>query len=71
MKIIINKETKDTDLKIGQKICYKNIDGIFNNMGIITDIIIVDGIKNYLINTAMGSYVANELKLIESVLASS
>jgi len=65
MKILLNKLTKDSDLKTGLQVCYKNIDGVFNNIGVITDIVTdKDGIKNYLINTAMGAYMADELKLI-------
>jgi hypothetical protein len=65
MKILLNKLTKDSDLKTGLQVCYQNIDGVFNNLGIVTDIITdKDGIKNYLINTAMGAYMADELKLI-------
>ena len=67
MKILINKQTKDSDLKTGLQVCYQNIDGVFNNLGLITDIITdKDGIKNYLINTAMGAYMADELKLIDN-----
>lgn len=65
MKILLFHKTTDSDLKTGLQVCYKNIDGVFNNLGLITDIITdKDGIKNYLINTAMGAYMADELKLI-------
>jgi hypothetical protein len=66
MKILLFHQTTDNDLKTGLKVCYKNIDGVFNNLGIITDIITdKDGIKNYLVNTAIGAYMADELKLIK------
>ena len=65
MKILIFKKTKDSDLKIGLQVCYKDIDGAFTQLGVITDILTdKDGIKNYLINTSMGAYMAEELKLI-------
>ena len=65
MKILTFHKTTDSDIKQGLQVCYKNIDGVFNNLGVITDIITdKDGIKNYLINTAMGAYMADELKLI-------
>lgn len=65
MKILINKQTKDSDLKKGLQVCYQNMDGVFNNLGVITDIITdKDGIKNYILNTSFGAYMASELKLI-------
>jgi len=65
MNILINKATKDSDLKTGLQVCYKDLNGAFTKLGVITDIITdKDGIKNYLINTAMGAYMADELKLI-------
>jgi len=65
MKILLFHKTTDRDLKKGLKVCYQNTDGLFNNLGVITDIVTdKDGIKNYLINTAMGAYMADELKLI-------
>lgn len=66
MTILINKTTKDSDLKEGLQVCYKDIDGAFTQLGVVTDILTdKDGIKNYLINTSMGAYMAEELKLIE------
>lgn len=65
MTILINKITKDSDLKQGLQVCYKDINGAFTQLGVITDILTDrDGIKNYLINTSMGAYMASELKLI-------
>lgn len=66
IEILLLKETKDSDLKEGLKVCYKNIDGVYNNLGIITDIKQPKlGGKEYLINTSFGSYMANELKLLK------
>lgn len=65
MKILLFHKTTDSDLKKGLQICYQDINGAFTKLGVITDIITdKDGIKNYLINTAMGAYMADELKLI-------
>ena len=65
MKILLFKKTTDSDLYKGLRVCYKDINGAFTNLGTITDIITdKNGIKNYLINTAMGAYMADELKLI-------
>jgi len=65
MKILTFHKTTDSDLKQGLQVCYKNIDGVFNNLGVITDIITdKDGIKNYILNTSFGAYMADELKLI-------
>jgi len=65
MTILINKITKDSELKQGLRVCYKDINGAFTQLGEITEILTdKDGIKNYLINTSMGAYMADELKLI-------
>jgi len=65
MKILTFHKTTDSDLKIGLQVCYQDTNGAFTQLGVITDIITdKDGIKNYLINTAMGAYMAEELKLI-------
>jgi len=65
MQVLLYKKTKDSDLKQGLQVCYKDTNGAFTMLGEITDIITdKDGIKNYLINTAMGAYMAEELKLI-------
>lgn len=66
MKILLFKQTTDADLYKGLQVCYKDINGAFTKLGVITDYIIdKDGCTNYLINTAMGAYMADELKLIE------
>jgi len=66
MEILINKQTQDSDLNIGLQVCYKNLYGGWSKLGIITDIIEdKNGIKEYLINTSFGSYLADELKLIK------
>jgi len=65
MKILTFHQTTDSNLKTGLQVCYKDTNGAFTKLGVITDIITdKDGIKNYLINTAMGAYMAEELKLI-------
>ena len=65
MKVLIFKKTKDSDLKQGLQVCYQDIDGAFTQLGVITDILTDrDGIKNYLVNTSMGAYMAEEFKLI-------
>ena len=65
MKILLFHKTTDSDLKKGLQICYQDINGAFTKLGVITDIITdKDGIKNYLINTSFGAYMADELKLI-------
>lgn len=67
MKILIYHNTTDSDLKTGLQVCYKDINGAFTNLGVITEILTdKDGIKNYLINTSMGAYMADELKLIDN-----
>lgn len=66
MEILINKQTQDNDLNIGMQVCYKNLNGGWSQLGFITDIIEdKNGIKEYLINTSFGSYLADELKLIK------
>ena len=65
MNIMIYHRTTDKDLYKGLQVCYQDINGVFNRLGIITDAIDDNGILLYLIDTAMGSYVADELKLIE------
>lgn len=67
MEILLFHKTTDNDLKKGLKVCYKNINGIYNKLGVITDVIELDGVKNYLINTSFGSYTADELKLIKNI----
>lgn len=69
MTILLFHQTIDSDLKEGLQVCYKDLNGAFTKLGIITDIINNDGIKNYLINTAMGAYQASELKLIDHLPA--
>jgi hypothetical protein len=65
MKILTFHKTTDSDLNPGLQVCYKDTNGAFTMLGEITDILTdKDGIKNYLINTAMGAYMAEELKLI-------
>jgi len=65
-EVLIYKKTKDSDLSIGLEVCYKNIDGIYCNLGTITDTYQQDGVNLYALNTAMGSYMADELKLIRN-----
>ena len=65
MEILLSKETTDKDLKTGMQVCYQNLQGAFCKLGIITDFYFYNGTKKYLLNTAMGSYFADELKLIK------
>lgn len=66
MEILLYKKTKDSDLSKGMQVCYKNLQGAYTQLGIITDIVTAEcGTKNYLINTSFGSYTADELKLIK------
>ena len=65
MKVLLFKKTKDADLSIGQEVCYQDLHGSYTNTGTITDIIEQDGVKLYLLNTAMGAYMADELKLVK------
>jgi hypothetical protein len=63
IEVFLYKKTKDNDLKKGQLVCYQNLYGTYAHLGTITDIIIVDNTKNYLIDSSMGAYTATELKL--------
>lgn len=65
MEILIFKETKDEDLKVGLTVCYRNTEGVFAKIGKITDAYFDYGIKLYLIDTSWGAYSADELKLIK------
>jgi len=65
MEILLWKKTKDADLRVGMKVCYKDLYGSFTMTGTITDIVEQDGVKLYLIDNAMGAYMADELKLIK------
>lgn len=55
----------DSDLYSGLQVCYKDLSGAYTKLGIITDIYEKDGFKHNLLNTAMGAYLADELKLIK------
>jgi hypothetical protein len=65
MEILFFHKTKDEELSIGLQVCYKNQQGYYNKLGIITDSYEQNGVKLYIINTSFGSYAANELKLIK------
>jgi hypothetical protein len=65
IQVLIYKKPKDKDLKVGQMVCYQNRNGIYAFLGTITDIIVKDNTKHYLINTSMGAYLADELRLIK------
>jgi hypothetical protein len=66
MEILLYKKTTDEDLKIGLRVCYKDINGIYSKLGVITDWYFSQGVLNFLINTSFGSYTADELKLIKN-----
>jgi len=73
MQVLLYKKTKDSDLKQGLQICYPDVLGNYTKIGTIAAIKTIDGVLNYIIegqptkddiNTAMGAYMAEELKLI-------
>ena len=66
MEILVFKKTQDSDLKIGMQVCYQNLQGVFCKLGTIHDVYNYDGVNHYAINTAMGAYLAEELKLIKT-----
>jgi len=61
MEILINKLTKDSDLKTGLQVAYKDTYGDFSQTGTIESTYF-DDIPLYVVNGA--AYAANELKLI-------
>jgi hypothetical protein len=65
MEILLFKVTQESDLHVGLKVCYRNQQGGYSKLGVITDILDTEPNKSYLINTSMGAYLANELKLIK------
>jgi hypothetical protein len=65
IEVLINKIPDDTDLKIGQMVCYQNRSGIYAFLGTITDVYNRENILNYAIDTAIGTYLASELRLIK------
>lgn len=65
MEILIYKKPTDQDLKKGQKVCYKNLDGVFCKIGKISDTYLDNGIMHYIINTSFGAYHADELRLVK------
>lgn len=66
MNILLFHKTTDSELKVGMQVCYQNLQGVFNKLGTLTDFYFSDGVKLWFVNTAMGSYMADELKLIEN-----
>jgi len=65
IQVLIYKKPTDKDLKVGQMVCYKNRNGIYAFLGTIDSITIKDNVLNYSINTSMGAYLAEELRLIK------
>lgn len=65
IEVLINKIPTDKDLKIGTKICFQNLNGIYAFLGTITDVYNRESILNYAIDTAIGTYIASELRLIK------
>jgi hypothetical protein len=63
IKVLIYKVPTDKDLKKGQMVCYQNRDGVYAFLGTIDSVTIKDNLLNYGINTAMGTYLASELRL--------
>ena len=64
IEVLLWRTTTDEDLEKYMEVCYKDLGGAYTKLGTITDIIEDNGIKQYLISTAMGAYTADELKLI-------
>ena len=64
MKILLFKQTKDSDLKTGMQVAYKGFDGQYtaHRTGVILDIFEQDGVLLY--NVDGFAYMADELKLI-------
>lgn len=71
MKILLLKKTTDADLFKGLQVCYQNLNGVYNNLGVIESIYEMDGVKNYTLHNAIGAYTADELKLIDYEQANS
>lgn len=67
MEILLYKIPQDSDLQIGLQVCYKSLNGAFTQLGIITDTLEYDGFTMYIINTSMGAYLADELRLINQL----
>ena len=65
IEVLINKIPTDKDLKIGTKICFQNLNGIYAFLGTVTDVYNRENILNYAIDTAIGTYLASELRLIK------
>jgi len=66
IEVLINKIPDDTDLKIGTKICFQNLNGIYAFLGTVTDVYNRENILNYAIDTAIGTYLASELRLLNN-----
>ena len=64
MMVMLLLKTEDRHLKLNLRVCYKNTDGVYNKVGIISSTKILDGFIHYEIDNAMGLYLADELKLI-------
>jgi hypothetical protein len=64
MKILLFKLTQDSDLHEDLTICYKDKNGVYSKIGTITDVFTSENTTYYLLHNAMGSYTADELKLI-------
>lgn len=64
IEVLINKIPNDTDLKAGQMVCYQNRDGFYAFLGTIDSITTNNNVLNYAIDTAIGTYTASELRLI-------
>jgi hypothetical protein len=65
IKVLIYKVPTDKDLKVGQMVCYQNRNGVYAFLGNIDSITTKDNVLNYGINTAIGTYLADELRLIK------
>ena len=63
IQVLIYKKPTDKDLKVGQMVCYQNRNGVYAFLGNIDSITTKDNVLNYGINTAIGTYLAGELRL--------
>ena len=65
IEVLIYKVPTDKDLKAGQMVFYQNRDGFYAFLGTIDSITTNNNVLNYAIDTAIGTYIASELRLIK------
>ena len=64
MEILLYKIPQNSELKIGLQVAYKSLNGAFTQLGIITSSYVQDGFTMYILNSAMGAYIADDLRFI-------